>query len=104
MASFGFGPGVSRRATIRIFTGEAVKAEPVKAAAAEAAPVEPVAFSKAAVEDAATDLPLAVSKPAKAPAKRRRARHPAGSEEAKPGTFVADDPATPDVNEAYEEG
>ena len=34
---------------------------------------------------------------------RTRARHPAGTEEAKPGTFVADDPATPE-NEAWGEG
>jgi len=32
---------------------------------------------------------------------RTRARHPAGTEEAKPGTFVADDPATPE-DEAWE--
>lgn len=33
------------------------------------------------------------------PTARKRARHPAGSE--KGGEFVADDPATPDVNEAF---
>lgn len=33
------------------------------------------------------------------PAHRKRARHPAGDE--KGGEFVGDDPATPDVNEAF---
>jgi hypothetical protein len=100
MASFGFGPGVSRQATIRIFTGKSVEAEPVEATAAEAAPIEPVTFSKAVIEEVATELPMAVSKPAKAPARRRRARHPAGSDEAKPGSFIGNDPATPE-NEAW---
>jgi hypothetical protein len=37
-----------------------------------------------------------------APKGRRRAHHPAGAEEAKPGTYVANDPAT-EVNEAWVE-
>ena len=37
-----------------------------------------------------------------AAAKRKRARHPAGAEDSKPGTFVADDPAT-DQDEAWTE-
>jgi len=47
--------------------------------------------------------------PVKAPVKpkagsttRRRARHPAKAEEAKPGTFIGNDPTT-EVNEAWVE-
>ena len=36
------------------------------------------------------------------PKTRKRARHPAGSEQG--GEFVGDDPATPDVNEAFAKG
>jgi len=52
----------------------------------------------------------AAAAPVKAPAKpkaasttRRRARHPAGAEDDKPGTFIGNDPATPE-NEAWVEG
>jgi hypothetical protein len=38
-----------------------------------------------------------------APKGRRRAHHPAGAEEAKPGTYVANDPTT-EENEAWVEG
>ena len=37
---------------------------------------------------------------AEPPARGKRARHPKGTEKA--GKFVADDPTTPDVNEAFE--
>lgn len=41
--------------------------------------------------------PVVTEKPATG---RKRARHPAGDQEAKPGTFVGDDPSTPE-NEAF---
>jgi hypothetical protein len=75
---FGFEPGVPPEVTIKRMLG----VTPAEAA------VEPVEATEAV-------------EPAK-PVKRRRARHPAGAEPEKPGTFVADDPAT-EVNEAWVE-
>lgn len=68
--------------------------------AAEVAPVEEQkpaprrGRSKAAAEDPAAEAEAEDPEP-----KRVRARHPAGHPKA--GHFVADDPATPDVNEAW---
>jgi len=64
--------------------------------------VEVVEVPEAAVEPveapAVEVLPVANAK-----GRGRRARHPAGAAPAKPGTFIGDDPATPDVNEAWAE-
>lgn len=58
----------------------------------------------AAPEDAAEVVEAPKVEPKPKAGGKRRARHPAGAEEAKPGTYVGDDPATPDVDEAYEAG
>jgi hypothetical protein len=42
-----------------------------------------------------------VAAPSVAPAAKKRARHPKGSD--KGGEFIGDDPETPDVNEAFTE-
>jgi hypothetical protein len=47
----------------------------------------------------AADAP---AKPTAGSTTRRRARHPAKAEEARPGTFIGNDPAT-EVNEAWVE-
>jgi hypothetical protein len=85
--SFSLSEGVSLESMTRIMAGQATEPDPAPEAAVE--PVE-VAADVEAVEDVK-------------PVKRRRARHPAGTEGEKPGTFVANDPTT-EVNEAWVEG
>ena len=83
------------------FSGDVNLAKLARAGHADPA-VEAVEAPEAAVE------PVEVPEPevlpvAKAKGRGRRARHPAGAAPAKPGTFIGDDPATPDVNEAWAE-
>jgi len=87
---FGFEPGVPPEVTIKRMLGTAPKAEPV---------VEVKAAPEAAVEPVEAVAEVEVVEPAK-PVKRRRARHPKGHPEG--GHFIGDDPATPEVNEAWE--
>jgi transcription termination factor Rho len=58
----------------------------------EEAPIEP---ASEAVVDVVAEAPTPAEAPARAPRKRARKDD---------GTFIADDPATPDVNEAFEDG
>jgi len=83
------------------FSGDADLARLARAGYAGPA-VEVVEVPEAAVEPVEAPEPE-VLPVAKAKGRGRRARHPAGATPAKPGTFIGDDPATPDVNEAWAE-
>jgi hypothetical protein len=86
------------------FSGDVNLAKLARAGHADPAvdEVEVVEAPEAAVEP--VEAPAVEVLPvAKAKGRGRRARHPAGAAPAKPGTFIGDDPATPDVNEAWAE-
>lgn len=88
---FAFG-GVSQAPKADVPAAVVPAAEDVMAAAEVAAESHEELVEEPVAEVAST---------ARGRGKRRRARHPAGSE--KGGEFVADDPATPEVNEAFEQ-
>jgi hypothetical protein len=76
------------------FAPEVVAVDPLPVVVPDAAP-------EAAVEPVEVVAEVEAVEPAK-PVKRRRARHPAGAEPERPGTFIGNDPAT-EVNEAWVE-